>query len=151
MYGFSVPSGSTINGITVSVERISSVGGRCVDTVARLRKADTLVGTNKLNATTFTTSDATVTYGGSSDLWGASWTAEDINAGGFGFDLSVNAGASGDTCNIDSVSVSIDYTPPAGTVWTLPATLTGMDTGAVFLWFGAVAVFFAVAFWPMKR
>ena len=81
-YGFSIPVGANINGITVEVERYAD-GNSVTDASVMLIKAGTRAGTAK-NGTAWPTTEAYQTLGTNSDLWGTGWTAADINNNGFG-------------------------------------------------------------------
>lgn len=92
----------------------------------------------------------TITYGGSADLWGTTWSPSDINNSGFGVQLEVantgsaiidtvfllKAGAiagssksNGDVDNsVDFISVSISYTTPVG-LTSLTDLLQGTNFG----------------------
>lgn len=108
-FGFAIPTGSTILGITVEVEkRYSSVGPN--DRHRRLVKAGIVQATDG-GSVAWTASDAYATYGGPADLWGDTWTAADVNDSGFGFALSVQ-GATG-TAEVDHVRISVTYLAPS--------------------------------------
>ena len=91
-----IPSGATINGITVSIERYnSSTPGDFTltinDNAVYLTKdGSTVVGSNKSTGATWQSSDnnTPVSFGGVSDLWGTTWTAAEINASTFGVMIS---------------------------------------------------------------
>ncbi|MGV9004261.1 beta strand repeat-containing protein [Flavobacterium sp.] len=90
-FGFSIPAGSIIDGIELEIDRYASrnTGSRNgKDNVVRLVKNGTATGTNNATATTYSTTATTVTYGSSTELWGTTWTAADINATNFGAVLS---------------------------------------------------------------
>jgi hypothetical protein len=114
-YGFTIPSGSTINGITVVINRQSS--GRTApflrDNVVRLVKGGAITGNNKaLTGTNWpNTGLGTATYGSSTDLWGTTWTAEEINANNFGVVLSaVNAKTTrARTATVDYIQITVYY------------------------------------------
>lgn len=114
-FGFSIPAGATINGITVGIERKSSnaTNPGCSDQTIQLMKAGSVTGSNKASGTNWPTTEATLSYGGVADLWGTTWTDAQINASGFG--ISINAvktglGKSSVTASIDFVSITITYT-----------------------------------------
>jgi hypothetical protein len=93
-FGFTIPSGATINGITASVLRKASGANVTKDSNLKLvNSAGTIGGTDKADTSTFyPTSLTAASYGSSSDLWGAAWTSADINNSNFGIALSaVNA------------------------------------------------------------
>jgi hypothetical protein len=53
--------------------------------------------------------DAFDSFGSSSDLWGETWAASDINSAGFGAALSAS-GAGGDQAYVDSCRITVHYT-----------------------------------------
>lgn len=116
-FGFSIPSGATINGITAVYTRCGS-GFAAKDVNMFIVKAGTLVGTNKRSGTPWSASGVMRddTYGGTSDLWGTTWAYTDINDTGFG--IAMNCGSSSfkgsTTPRVDSVTLSIDYTTSGG-------------------------------------
>lgn len=104
-----------MTGITVSVERQAS-GTGVRDLELRLLKNGVLSGSDKADtATNWTTSDTTVSYGGTSDLWGTTWTPAQINASDFGVSLRVqNTHTSNNrTPHVDAILVSVTYLLPA--------------------------------------
>lgn len=87
-FGFSIPSGATINGIVVTIERRCS-DFEIKDYAARIVKGGVIKNTDKSNPNLYSsTSFESTTYGGPTDLWGETWTASDINNSGFGFAIS---------------------------------------------------------------
>jgi hypothetical protein len=113
--GFSITSGSTIDGITVVVERKADTADRLsfgvgyeVDGYAVLGFWDganlTQKGTAKTDNTKWNVTYATTTFGSSSDLWGTTWTTTDINDSTLGIELVVT-----NTDVLNSVLASIDY------------------------------------------
>ncbi|MEI6850998.1 MAG: polymorphic toxin-type HINT domain-containing protein [Candidatus Saccharibacteria bacterium] len=87
-FGFSVPSGATINGIVVEVERKGWSAAYMVNDVnVKIVKSDGTVGaTNRADTLTNWpySPDEYKSYGSSTDLWGESWAASDINDADFG-------------------------------------------------------------------
>lgn len=62
---------------------------RALDNEVRIMKTGTPVGTNLgLTATAWPTTEAYVTYGGATQLWGLTWTVAEINAATFGAAMS---------------------------------------------------------------
>lgn len=122
-FGFALPTGSTIDGISTRIERHESSGAgasairdedvRLVDDTNTVRthdKADT--------STEWPLSDAYKTYGGATDKWGESagfWTEAKVEDPDFGFVLSVKTSATGggNTANVDHMEMTIHYTAPA--------------------------------------
>jgi len=88
-FGFAIPTGSTINGIVVEVQRANIGSGTVIDNAIRIVKSDGSIGTtDKSSATAWPSSEAYATYGGAGDLWGETWTATDINNSNFGVAIS---------------------------------------------------------------
>jgi len=128
-YGFAIPSGATIDGITVTIRRQSSgaLSPFIRDSEVKLVKGGTVQTTNKaVTGTDWALAPAwgTATYGGAADLWGTTWTAADINAANFGVVLAAanpnpTAGRPRDA-TVDYMQITITYTPAV----TIPTTLT---------------------------
>jgi len=122
-FGFTIPTGSTISGITVTVERWASSNSPscCIKTLhVYLMKNGVAGGTDHASATYWPTTgpgnnpgpNATVTFGSTSDLWGQTWTAADVDASNFGVQITPhNYSASSVTASVDYVSVTVNYTP----------------------------------------
>ena len=66
-FGFSIPAGSTIDGITVEVEMSSTQVNRVSDNAVRIVKGGTIGSTDKASGTGWPTSDTYRTYGGAAD------------------------------------------------------------------------------------
>ena len=114
-FGFAIPTGATIDGITVAVEHSSSQANRVNDHAVRIVKGGTIGSTDKGSATNWPTSDASVNYGGAADLWGESWSYSDINDSGFGAALAAASTGSGTrTARIDLITITVAYTEAAG-------------------------------------
>ena len=111
-YAAPVPTGSTIDGIEVAIER-SKTGGIVVDTIVRLVKGGTVVGDNLASGTAWPGTDTVETYGGPTELWGETWTADDVNAGNFGVVLSCEETADiGSSARVDAGTLTVYYTEP---------------------------------------
>lgn len=128
-FGFSIPSNSIINGIQLDIERSeSSVSSTFIqDNAVYLVKGGTIqTGTNRgATSTNWPASDAYATYGSTSDLWGNTWTASDINATNFGAVIQAKRNGSGsETARVDHMRVTITY------------TLTPTYTQSVYHWYG---------------
>lgn len=99
-YGFSIPSTATINGIYVELEK--KAANTITDSEIKIIKANGALGnTNKLSGLTWPISDTYSTYGGSADLWGESWTYNDINDADFGVAVSANVTGTGGSFHED--------------------------------------------------
>ncbi len=109
-FGFAVPTGATINGITVEVEKKQQNGTGVTDEKMRIVKGGTISSTNS-TAVAWTSSDAYATYGSSTNLWGETWSASDINASTFGFAFSVNLPGNSVAALVDHIRITVYYTP----------------------------------------
>ena len=134
-YSFAIPPTATIGGIRLTIGRWStnqSGSVRFRDNEVKLVKAGTIVGSNKANAgVDWPSAEAAFTYGTTSDLWGTTWTAADINNANFGAVLSgLNATGSGLTYtgHIDYMQITVTYSVPGSINWytaSLGGTLLG--------------------------
>ena len=86
---FSLAVDQVIDGIELKI-KISQTGGSAAsfDRV-RLVKGGTVQSTDRTTLASLPASLTVVTFGGSSDLWGTTWSVSDINASNFGAVLSV--------------------------------------------------------------
>ena len=117
-YGFTIPAGSTIDGILVTIEKWSGYASDllCIkDHTLNIVKSNGSYGTtNKaLTTTKWPTVETNVDYGGSSDLWGETWTASDINDVDFGIGLKalvVNSLKGLNDGYVDTIGITVYYT-----------------------------------------
>lgn len=113
-FGFGIAAGSTINGITVDIERHQSAGG-AIDGLVQITRSGTREGDNKKSVTAWTGDlDTYYTYGSTSDKWGLTWTVDQAN--NIGVALAVKATTDNTDIHVDHITVTIDYTPPSGTL-----------------------------------
>lgn len=123
-FGFSIPTGATINGIKVEVDKYANVDafGSTTDTAVRLVIGGVIQATDKSAGGAWPTSDtdAYTTYGGVADTWSSGATYSDINASTFGVAISCThtcvpcAAPGADTAFVDHVRTTIYYTTAAG-------------------------------------
>ncbi len=116
-FALNLPAGSTVLGILVEPK----AGYSGAHTMAgQLLKAGAPVGTAQ-NWTPVSAPDCTFTtfqsLGGTSDLWGTTWTVSEINATGFGVRLlgSSSCTANQTGCFVDAVRITITYSVPTPT------------------------------------
>jgi hypothetical protein len=117
-FGFSIPSGATINGVTVDIKRKDPLGN-CADRVVKLVVSGAAAGNNKAAASTLYPFAAfgTATYGSASDLWGNALTDAIVNASNFGVLLrvqSISPKGSAGTPAVDFIRITITYTGGGG-------------------------------------
>jgi parallel beta-helix repeat protein len=135
-FKFSIPTDATINGISVTIRRQYSGGGgggaQIRDSGIYLLKTGAVVGNNLANTgSNWPNSMGNATYGGTSNLWGTTWTPEEINATDFGVVLSaVNGNASSRTASVDYMQITITYTAAPGPATKLVITSTAKTTVA---------------------
>lgn len=117
-FGFSIPSGATIDGITVTIERRNTGIGPVIDNRVRIVKGGIVGSTEKAAPEAWPGVDGTVTYGGAADLWGETWADTDINASTFGVVLSAigetQSGNPEGTPEVDNIQITINYTDTGG-------------------------------------
>jgi len=111
-YGFSIPAGATILGVTVRVEA-SETGSGTSTYVPQLHSntTPTLIGAAKSPVTVSGATKVISSNGGVADLWSATLTPAIVNDAGFGVSL-----WSTDTTNtlaIDFITIAIEYEIPS--------------------------------------
>lgn len=115
----SIPAGSTINGVTARINAFfrSGQGSGSLDLCQLLSTTGAKVGTNQCSTPVAltTTTSTVITKGSSSDLWGNALTEAWVKDPDFGIALGILATAANADVDIDSVTLEIDYTAPAGT------------------------------------
>lgn len=97
-FGFAIPTNATINGVLIEIQcHYSGTGGGVITTDSAVDSAQvTLVspsdsGDNKgADAGDFPASDAYLSYGGASDVWGFGLTDADVNDDLFGVQIKVS-------------------------------------------------------------
>lgn len=112
-FGFNVPTGATIKGIQVDVNRRATypTSGVILDDHVQLMKAGVVQATDRSGAVSWPHSSTVATFGSSSDLWGTTWSAADVNNANFGVVFAANGiSAGGITGVVVSVSVTVYYT-----------------------------------------
>jgi len=121
----SIPAEATISGIEVVINRYHSTADNCTDSVVSLGKVTrtwypeanewsysaTLSGDNKASASYWETSLTDKTYGGSSDLWNADYTRDDLVDTDYPyFGVLLKADFSAGKAYIDYIKIKVYYT-----------------------------------------
>lgn len=117
-FGFSIPPTDVIDGIVVEIEKSRTSGGlnAVFDLGVQLTKdGAAFIGNNYANGTNWPTTEAYISYGGSTDLWGATWTPAEINAATFGVGIYV---IGSNTARVDHIRITVYHSAP------LPITLS---------------------------
>lgn len=109
-FGFTIPAGATINGITVELTQFGSVAH--TPSVKLWNGTSTTTNSSIGTAKTYTqtASYTVVTLGGTADVWGATLTDTIVNSAGFGFGISIGIQAGTVIIAIDYVTVTVTYT-----------------------------------------
>lgn len=109
-FGFSIPSGAVISGIEVRIEKRASAAIIIEDWQVKIVKGGSEQGDNKASSQVWPTSDTYFYYGGSTDLWGLSWTPADINASNFGVSISaINWEETSAVAYVDHIQIKVYY------------------------------------------
>jgi len=114
-FGFSVPSGATIDGIKVQIERDALGYPGVWDNLVRLvDHTGNYVGNNKAKSAAWSKTESYISFGGSTNKWGETWTRAIINDVDFGVGLSVilDPADGGDphTALVDHIRITVYYT-----------------------------------------
>ena len=122
-FGFTssyVPSGATINGIELVICRDCAIANATYDYELYLLKDGTPHGNNLASATKWPTgAPAEATYGGSSNLWGGTWTQADVLDADFGVRLSCKSAIAanpGELSYVDYIKIRVYYTEGGASV-----------------------------------
>jgi len=116
-FGFALPAGSSVDGITVEISRGtgSLLSPLIRDYVVSLVNGSAaIVGDNKADTTTDWPTDETIaTYGSAADTWNAGLTDTDVNDTDFGVVLAVtNPNVTSRTAYVDLIRITVTYRLP---------------------------------------
>lgn len=140
-FGFSIPSGATINGVTafwsLFLDTVSTQTSK--DNAARLVIAGSIQSTDRsLGSNYQKASSADFTFdsghGGSTDTWGATLAYSDINGSTFGVALSSVTSASGATVYCNGIKIQVDYTAAGGSSFSSQQILLPSAGGWMHTW-----------------
>lgn len=109
-FGFSIPVGATINGILVEI-RMQGANGKTQDQIIQLRKSTGPIGTNKArkNSAWPKKNPKYIRFGGSSDLWGTTWTYSELNNTAFGIDIVAKSRNGTAAPRVEYVRITVTY------------------------------------------
>jgi hypothetical protein len=114
---YDVPNPGDPAPIVVEVEKKYNpdTTGYVADNAIRIVKGGTVGSTDKSSVSEWPLTDTYISYGASDNLWGETWTAEDINLSTFGFALSCyatnsNAYSYSPTASVDHIRITVYYT-----------------------------------------
>ncbi len=131
-FSFNIPENATINGIELTIGRYTTLApeGGARDFGVYLAKNGVRAGDNKAYPTQgldWPATEAPLTYGGPSDLWGTTWTPAEINAAGFGARLWVRFAGTA-TGYVDYFRMTVTYTLSG----LIPTTLTATAVSGTY-------------------
>ena len=138
-FGFSIPAGSTIDGIESRHESktVDIVGtlNEYKETTYQLIKTSSYVGSNR-RGNQFLGANAVYTRGSSSDLWGTTWSYSQINSSNFGVGFRVTSSglvafihmAQAET---DYIQIRVYYTEPLADPSSVVATVVDHNSVTV--------------------
>lgn len=108
-FNFDIPANAIIDGIIVEMHVPSSNRWSEGGSFFRLKKAGSVVGSNK--AGTGSALNNVWTYGGATDLWGTTWTPAQINAANFGISFVAAYTSSGNdfTIAVNYVRITVKW------------------------------------------
>jgi hypothetical protein len=110
-FAAAVPPGAAISGVTLDVKRSATAADQLQDTALFLRLGAAVIGSNRASAAFWPIARTATSYGGPSDRWSAPLTANDVNSGKLGAELTV-AHASGTGAaapEVDSAVMTVHY------------------------------------------
>lgn len=109
-FGFTLPVGSFVNGVTAAITRSSSVETAIADTDIQLVVSGSRAGDNLASGPLWPTGSTVKTYGGSTNLWGNDLTRAIVNASDFGIAIAVqNQGNDGALPTVSTVTLTVHY------------------------------------------
>ena len=106
-FGFSLSVRAVVLGIKIDIERSTAIG--ITDYSIKIIKGGSISGDEKATATAWAASDQYDTYGSSTDLWGLTWSASDINGSDFGIAIAAHRTSGAGTAKIDHVRTTVYY------------------------------------------
>jgi hypothetical protein len=139
-FGFTIPGSSSICGIVVEVEKGATginILANVKDNSVRLVKAGSPNGSDYAKSTKWTSTQTYYTYGGTTDLWGTTWTRTDINAANFGivFSAEINGVVSlFPSAQIDHIRMTVYFNIVLPVSLTQFAAETGTEHSANIVW-----------------
>ncbi|MEZ6048647.1 MAG: putative Ig domain-containing protein [Planctomycetaceae bacterium] len=113
-YGFSIPSTATIKGITVTLETDSSVASPLLTGFPVQISKNGTTSSGNPGTTTGTWQGGQVVYGGSTDLWGTTWSPSDINSSNFGVLVAPDLSLGSSDFDVYSAKIDISYEDAIG-------------------------------------
>ena len=111
-FGFSIPSGNEITGISVKVD-VSATDGSGSTVDITLSHDGGTTETAERSTGTLTTSDVVYIVGGPGDTWGRTWSPSEFNDGNFEVIVEANPGDVGQV-DLDAIQVQVHHQTSGG-------------------------------------
>lgn len=131
-FNFQIPTGATILGIVAEFDK-SVTSGVAKDWKVRIVKGGTIGSTDRADTVTDwgIDTDEYTAHGSDTDLWGETWTPDDINASTFGVAIAAE-GSPVDLSNaqIDHILIRVYYSTPVTEEFTMDAYIKQVFTEA---------------------
>lgn len=109
-FGFSIPSTAIIQGIKVYIQK-QTFAGTARDAKVRIIRSGSIGTTDRADTVTSWPGSMTeISHGGSSDLWGTTWTPAIINASDFGAAISATVLSMGSQGAVDVIEIEVFFT-----------------------------------------
>jgi hypothetical protein len=119
-FGFSIPTGATINGITATLVTTGSNDPSSGIGIQLTKNGTAAVGTPPTATSGW--SSGTVAIGSSTNLWGTTWAPSDLNSSNFGLLIQPQANSDGQVFKVYTAKISVAYTittqPPSSLTFT---------------------------------
>lgn len=105
-FNMSIPAGATVSGIEVGVEGSNSFSAVVKGHLVK----NGIIQTGYFDSVGLPGSEGYRLMGGAADLWGNTWTADDINNGSFGIAIYGDGSIYGGDLAVDHIQISVYYT-----------------------------------------
>jgi hypothetical protein len=123
-FGFNIPVGATIDGIEFRVE-CKSTSVNTLDEGKIVDGEGTLLAANDRGDASINTTEKYIYFGGSTELWGASWDYTDINSSSFGCAILDRIIFGDQTISVDHIQIKVYYTESGNVNDEIPGFLAG--------------------------
>jgi hypothetical protein len=114
-FGFALPTGAVVVGVELAVERSKESGaGTVKDATVRVLVAGLPLPLDAKSGSAWPARDAIASYGGATELWGATAITEaEVAAPAFGVAIAAAASDGAATPRVDHVQLTVHYEDPA--------------------------------------
>ncbi|MFA7244068.1 MAG: hypothetical protein WC080_02170 [Patescibacteria group bacterium] len=121
-FGFNIPTNATVTGIKMEAKRMGS-SPPVSDDIIEIIKSGTIGGTNQSADALWSGTEDYVPFGGDGNLWGLTWTPNDVNDSSFGVAMTIKKiTPSVSNAIINYVRGTIYYSIPSS-AWSLSSNI----------------------------